>query len=101
MKFWIDNEAGEMIECSEVHELKGGKGTLVFESDRRLPAAVVEGLRDCIAEYIGCGIVILPPSVRLVAQVSPRGVVRKIETILDTDAPPLNTQNLRNGDFKE
>lgn len=29
-------------------------------------------------------------------RVSPRGVVWKIDTLLDTDAPPQNTQNLRN-----
>lgn len=29
----------------------------------------------------------------------PRGIVRKIATLLDTDAPPLNTQNLRNENF--
>ena len=29
----------------------------------------------------------------------PRGVVRKIDTLPDTDAPPLNTQNLRNENF--
>ena len=33
------------------------------------------------------------------AGVSPRGVVRKIGTIRDTDAPPPNTQNLRNENF--
>lgn len=27
---------------------------------------------------------------------TPRGVVWKIDALLDTDAPPLNTQNLRN-----
>lgn len=29
----------------------------------------------------------------------PRGVVRKIDTLPDTDAPPLNTKNLRNENF--
>ena len=36
---------------------------------------------------------------RVVAGI-PRGVVWKIDTLPDTDAPPSNTQNLRNENFK-
>ena len=77
MKFWIDNEAGEMIECRAVHELKGGKGILVFESDRKLTEEVIKGIGGYIAENTGCGVIILPPSVRLVAQVSPGELCEK------------------------
>lgn len=77
MKLWIENEAGEMIECKTISRIEAVNGILIFESEKMLMGDTIKQLEDALSRKIGCRCVIVPSGIRLAAGVSPGELCEK------------------------
>jgi hypothetical protein len=75
VKIWIEDNKGNMIECEEVKTVSVPDSILVFETDRKVTKPYLDDFHTYIKERTGHECVLVDGGIKLVAQVSPRGVV--------------------------
>ena len=75
MRLWIEVENGKRVECEEIKTVNGQDSILVFETAKRLTKSCIDDFRKYIKEQTGHECVLVGAGIRLVAEVSPRGVV--------------------------